>query len=194
MNFHQNKPKVLLVVFLIIFHMVGNLGFSELTITKSPNDFGFLDILFGYLIGMSLLMWLALIYLAFRHHPFVSIIITIILVVLYVLYGNFEFNVPNHLIFIQSYMPYWVQILILRWLTPVITIALIVSICIVSTLTILLSITSTWYLFKKKEIETARYGEISPSYQYLSFDDKCTAYLTKLQRMRNLPKNSFELF
>lgn len=214
MNFHQNKPKVLLVVFLIIFHMVGNLGFSELLITKSPNNFGFLDILFGYLIGMSFLMWLAVIYTAIRRYPFYSIPIIAILVSLFIQYGSFDPNIPNGIQFgeqgLKDNLPYWVQMLALQWLPHILSIAMLFSVFIVGALTIIFGIYLTYYFFNKKEIDTEIQEENALKYvgrknkkgkhqkskkpqKKNKPDNRFIVYMKKVKRMQDEPNNAFEL-
>ncbi len=215
MNFHQNKPKVLLVVFLIIFHMVGNLGFSELLITKSPNDFGFLDILFGYLIGMSFLMWISLIYTTIRRYPFYSIPIIAILVSLFIQYGSFNPNIPNGIQFgeqgLQDHLPYWVQMLALQWLPHLLSIAMLFSVFIVGAMTIIFGILFTFYAFNKKEINAeikeeenalkyvgrknkkGKHQKSKKSQKKNKPDNRFIVYMKKVKRMQDEPNNAFEL-
>lgn len=216
MNFHRNKPKILLVVFLILFHTIGNLSFSELIITKSPNDFGFLDILFGYLIGMSFLMWLAVIYTVIRRYPFYSIPIIAILISLFVQYGSFDLTVPNGMQFgeqgLKDNLPYWVQMLALQWLPHILSIAMLFSVFIVGAMTIIFGILFTYYFFNKKEIDTEikeeenelkHHGKKNKKGKHQKSkkppkinkpDNRFIAYMKKIEKIQKSPKNSYELF
>lgn len=215
MNFHRNKPKILLVVFLILFHTIGNLSFSELIITKSPNDFGFLDILFGYLIGMSFLMWLAVIYTVIRRYPFYSIPVIAILISLFVQYGSFDLTVPNGMQFgeqgLKDDLPYWVQMLALQWLPHILSIAMLFSVFIVGAMTIIFGILFTYYFFNKKEIDTEikeeenelkHHGKKNKKGKHQKSkkppkinkpDNRFIAYMKKLKHMQDEPNNTFEL-
>lgn len=215
MNLHQYKPKILLVIFLILFHTIGNLSFSELVITKSPNDFGFLDILFGYLIGMSFFMWLAVIYTAIRRYPFYSIPIIAILVSLFIQYGSFDPNIPNGIQFgeqgLKNHLPYWVQMLALQWLPHLLSIAMLFSVFIVGVMTIIFSILFTFYAFNKQEIDAeikeednaiknrgkknkkGKHQKSKKPPRINKPDNRFIAYMKKVKRMQDSPNNAFEL-
>ena len=211
----QQYPKILLILLLICLDAIGSIVSAELIITKSPDDFGFLDILFGYLIGMSFLMWLAVIHTAIRRYPFYSIPIIAILVSLFIQYGSFDPNIPNGIQFgeqgLQDSLPYWVQMLALQWLPHLLSIAMLFSVFIVGAMTIIFGILFTYYFFNKKEIDAElKEDESAPKYRGRKNkkgkhkkskkspkinkpDNRFIAYMKKLKRMQDAPNNNIEL-
>lgn len=207
--------KNFLVLCLIVLSIVGQQGFAELVITKSPDDFGFLDILFGYLIGMSFLMWLAVIYTVIRRYPFYSIPVIAILISLFVQYGSFDLTVPNGMQFgeqgLKDDLPYWVQMLALQWLPHILSIAMLFSVFIVGAMTIIFGILFTYYFFNKKEIDTEikeeenelkHHGKKNKKGKHQKSkkppkinkpDNRFIAYMKKLKHMQDEPNNTFEL-
>ncbi|GAA5099960.1 hypothetical protein [Wohlfahrtiimonas larvae] len=214
----QNPFKYLknfLVLCPIVLYIIGQQGFAELVITKSPDDFGFLDILFGYLIGMSFLMWLAVIYTVIRRYPFYSIPIIAIIVSLFIQYGSFNPDIPNGIQFgeqgLKDHLPYWVQMLALQWLPHLLSIAMIFSVFIVGAMTIIFGILFTFYAFNKKEIDTeikeeenalknrgkknkkGKHQKSKKPPQINKPDNRFITYMKKVKRMQDEPNNAFEL-